>query len=256
MIGIKTREVVQWFGYCGDRFVETYRRHIDVPKLTEDKNYGLKVFLFDFAFARNGAPHAFRVAGVKAVSACENPNVELKTSFKDFWTGKCNKQGNPVFDPNLRNLDIPEIVKLVKDGALCEAFRKLKLRGVGHKIGSLFLRDLVILLGAEPKLTEETYRYCQPIDIWVRIVVGELCGTHLADGAAKYRLNPGDLAAVDNITQLSLKAGVSPLKVNAGIWYFSSNIVADRTRLRKLFDPVDVRRLKAESELMEGFLPT
>jgi hypothetical protein len=254
----KANDLVRWFEHCGDQFVKAYRtHHIDVPRLTEDRNYGLKVFLFDFAFARSGAPHAYRVAAVKAASGRDSSNADIRELFKEFCSGKRNKRGNPVFDRRIVQLDVPEIVKLVRHGALGAAFRELDLRGVGHKIRALFLRDLVILLKAEPKLQKnpKTYAYCQPMDVWVRFVVKQLCGDRRARGSQEYKLNRKDLAKAEDITRLSLDAGVSPLKVNAGIWYFSSNVVADKKRLKDLVGKGDAAKLKAELALMDGFLP-
>lgn len=162
-----------------------------------------------------------------------------------------------VFSPKIDKLDVPGITKLVREGNLVEAFDRLELQGMGHKIRALFLRDLAILFEVEEKLkaNPEQYRYCQPIDVWVRIVVEALCGKRAVSDSEKYRLSPNDLGAVDNINELCRVAGVSPLKVNAGIWYFSANVVQDRKRLKELIQSGDVRKLKAELKLMDGFLP-
>ena len=154
-------------------------------------------------------------------------------------------------------------MQLVAQGAIEEAFHKVVLKGLGHKLRALFLRDLVTLLKAEPKLgaDHDAYLWCQPIDVWVRFAAEELCGTRTtnslaARGSGKYGLGRADLAAASGIVELSIQAGVSPLRVNQGIWYFSANAVADEARLRALIRGGEPRELDAELELMKGFLPT
>ena len=78
---------------------------------------------------------------------------------------------------------------------------------------------------------------------------------HGRAGSAKYPLKGTDLAAARGIVDLSIEAGVSPLRVNQGIWYFSANAVADMRRLGNLIRSGDPSMLTAELALMDGFLP-
>ena len=269
----KKQDVVKWCAQCGESFVNAYWSKIDAERLTKDADYGLKVLLFNNAYARDGAPKAYPIAAVKAVSSRKDSRKTIRELFIMFRSAKVkdlsegakkehpsdgwNKSNNPVFSPKIDKLDVPSITKLVREGNLVEAFDKLELQGMGHKIRALFLWDLVILYKVEEKLklNPEQYRYCQPIDVWVRIVVEALCGKRAVSDSKKYRLSPNDLGAVDNINELCRVAGVSPLKVNAGIWYFSANVVQDRKRLKELIQSGDVKKLQTELKLMEGFLP-
>src|SRR5258708_38842656 len=77
--------------------------------------------------------------------------------------------------PNRAELDLPAIIAQAEEGNLAEAFHSIQLRGVGHKIASFFLRDVITLTQSESKVTGvEKYLYCQPIDIWVGYVVDTL----------------------------------------------------------------------------------
>ena len=238
----KMHAIVRWFADCSDRYVRANLAHIDVHRLEADLHYGLKLFFFAWAFERSGAPRAYRIAAVKAVSSLKNSNEELSELFGKFCEGKIGvetesrfwKKGNiPVIDPKLVNFDVPVIVQRVKEGALREAFDKLELRGMRHKLKAFFLRDLVTLLEAEPKLNgdHDAYVWCQPIDVWIRLAASELCEgkavVRVRGDCAKYQLGGDDLAAAINMIQLCRDAGVSPLRVNQGIWYFAANAVAD-----------------------------
>jgi len=253
--------------------VEAYLSHVDVQRLAGDRDYGLKLFFFTWAFERAGAPRAYRIAAVRAVSSLKGSQAELPKLFGKFCAGKTLaratgpesrfwKGGVPAVDPKIGDFDVRSIVKLVGHGELGEAFQKLALKGIGHKLRAFFLRDLVTLMDAEPKLggDREAYLWCQPIDVWVRFAAEELCGTRTIPrvhrASTKYRLSRADLSAATSIVDLSIEAGVSPLKVNQGIWYFGANAVADETRLRELISAGEVRKLGAELALMEGFLPT
>ena len=151
---------------------------------------------------------------------------------------------------------------MVGQGALGEAFHKLALKGLGHKLRAFFLRDLVTRLKAEPKLgsAPEAFVWCHPIDVWVQFAAKELCRTRTLRpvpkaSTKKYELSRADLAAARGIVELAIEARVSPLKVNQGLWYFSANAMADEARLRELICCGDGGKLDAELELMAGFLP-
>lgn len=71
----------------------------------------------------------------------------------------------------------------------------------------------------------------------------------------KYKLTPNDFMAACQIIELCIHADVSPVRVNQGIWYFCANAVACPQRLCDLIRCGDINKIKAEIELMEGFLP-
>ena len=256
-------DVVRWFARCADRYREAYLSHIHCQRLVGDAKYGLKLFLFTWAFERAGAPKAYRIAAVKAVSAMSGSPRALSELFEDYCRGKLNPNLNPALDPRLAKLDIPAIVDRVRTGALPDAFRALTLTGVGHKLRAFFLRDLVTLFKAESSLRreKEAHLWCQPIDVWVRTAASVLGRTRTLERPVRGSrthpaLSTADLAAARAIVELSLDRGVSPLAVNQGIWYFSSNVVADQRRLRELLDGGTPHSLDIELQLMNGFLPT
>jgi hypothetical protein len=236
-------------------------QYIDTQRLSEDSSYGLKAFLFGWAFERAGAPRGYRIAAAKSVSSLGQAQGDLPRLFKKYWHGKVNAKLNPMLDPALAKLSVPAIVKMVRAGAIETAFQSIDIRGIGPKIRAFFLRDLVTLLNAESKLERNLSALilCQPIDVWVRFAAKELpdIQTSLSVPAhlRKLGLNSGDLAVAARIIELSKKAGVSPLKVNQGIWYFSAYVVSDRNRLQQLIADGHPDALEEELRLMAGFMP-
>lgn len=260
MMPRSTAEPYQFFSDCGDRYRSAYLAEIDAARLRKDRDYGAKHFLFRWAFERAGAPRVFRVAAIKAINSVRRDRSKLPDLFTRFCTGKTNPKLNPVIDPRIAELDIPSIARCLERGAIDEAFRGLALNGVGHKLRAFFLRDLVCILDVEALLAGRVDRYlwCQPIDIWVRLTAERLAVGEIAAGDINpkaYRLGRQDFRAAISVIHSSFAAGVSPISVNQGIWYFASNVVADAGRLAGLLRPRKRTVLDAELALMAGFLP-
>jgi hypothetical protein len=259
----RSAEVLRWFAQTGECYVRTNlsSSRIDIERLRSDREYGLKIFLSNWAYERSGAPRGYRIAAVKAISSTWPDLRALPAAYLRFYHGKRNEQLNPVGDPRLAQLDIPEVVAQVEQGELAAAFAGLTLRGVGPKIKAFFIRDIVTLTLSETRLDSlGNYLYCQPIDIWVRETV-ELLNLPAPVlprplSTADYGfISRDDLLAAARLTAASLQAAVSPLKVNQGIWYFCANGVADSGRLRELLSQGGASALADELALMDGFLP-
>jgi len=101
------------------------------------------------------------------------------------------------------------------------AFNSLKsIWGIGDKIASFYLRDLVDVMNIS--LNNTQYRYLlQPIDIWVERTVKIL--------AANQGMNKNQVAKW--IVNTSIQYNINPEQVNMGIWFFCSTIVGSEYRL-------------------------
>jgi hypothetical protein len=198
------------------------------------------------------------VAGVKAVTVYQGeqrPLDSLSSIFECFYSGKKNKPNNPIFDPLFCQIRMPGVVAFIERGDLATAYLALKANGAGVKVRRFFLRDVAMATNAErTSWTMEQHMYCQPIDVWVRAAMK--C---LGDPGQPLENPKCDLAACDRrkaarLIQLSQAAGVSPMHVNHGIWYFASHCVADENRLVHLLKNCDVIALQNEIDLMEDFV--
>ena len=101
-----------------------------------------------------------------------------------------------------------------------------EINGIGSKIASLFLRDVAVMYNLFP--AEDRY-LLQPVDVWVRRAYEKL--------ARKQINNEQDIEPVQRwILEGATREGVYAEAVNAGIWYFSSQIADSNYRLSKALD--------------------
>jgi hypothetical protein len=265
------KELMTFFVDFGDRFIQKHLRYFDIARMKKkDDLYAMKVFLGSYAFARAGAPRGYPIAAIKSVSYVESGRASegsLWSVFKDFYGGKKIKNAMPVQDHRLMKTDFPHVVRSISEGRVEEAFSRLDFEGVGHKIKSMFIRDMVYLTEAKPR-TERTidwYLYAQPIDVWVRKTAGLLLQK---DGArpleydkehslkpSDFGMNKSDFQIATRIIAACLRENLSPLKLNMGIWYYCSRVVADAARLRTILKERSVKVLRDELGLIQEFLP-
>lgn len=255
----------EFFEGLAERYRSTFApAQMQLSRLRSDPGYGLKSFLYHFAFERAGAPRGYRVAAAKAVELAyrDGSPGSIPQRFREFYGGKPNKKLNPCLDPRIGAIDMRTVVHRVTVGDLRGAFDLLDLRGIGHKLRSFFLRDLVSILGVEEDCGTEPCNllYCQPVDTWVRQTAESLLSDVAADWPknlrlSSYRLSRRDARTGLKVIRASVDAGVSSLHVNQGMWYFASQIVADARRLRQLLETRDAALLRREAELLEGFAP-
>lgn len=208
----------------------------------ENPKEALSLFLEGYAFSRNvrnlSYPHV-----AKSV-------LDKKTELpfpKEFWkkfkeelgSEKPNEKLNPLCHTDkgckcalcvLRQEGYeskPNIVtvsrQLLENGEVQKTYKVIKrIRGIGPKITSLFLRDVADWFHVQ---VENSNRYLlQPIDAWVRRTVEVLSPN---DGKRRDK----DIGTW--ICEESRKFNANPEKVNQGIWYFGSQIAYSKFRLKK-----------------------
>jgi virulence-associated protein VapD len=117
--------------------------------------------------------------------------------------------------------------------------RLCKISGIGTKIASYFMRDVACQNVANQFdcfLSDVSNRHLlQPIDIWTR---------RAAEGLSTKKFPDDDpTPAAKFIVNESLNAGVSPERVNQGMWYFGAEIAGTDYYLNKLLiDPDGSKR--------------
>lgn len=94
-----------------------------------------------------------------------------------------------------------------------EFLRIVDIRGVGPKMTSVFLRDVVFLYGLEERIDHIDRLYVQPIDKWIRLMAAEVIDEEGAADAADWIL-AGKLA------KYTRHAGVSGIRFNMGVTAF------------------------------------
>jgi hypothetical protein len=100
--------------------------------------------------------------------------------------------------------------KLIVSEGVTKAYQELiKLRAVKDKIASFTIRDILLM---NPKITVTDANICFPVDTWVKQIANKLgCSSDNPEEIKKY--------FIDTCTMKKL----SPLKINAGIWYIGFN---------------------------------
>ena len=228
------------------------------PNHSNDVWSSLSIFLEGYAFERQGRRPDYSHAAVDALILCRqnnpvlNPNSSL-TLWKLFSyllnNQKLNCRNNPLYPStnpnNLSNFNpskpslIEAIIQVIlptnltltsylkdlinRNRDIHSAYDLLtRIRGIGNKIASFFLRDLTNIMGINLQNIKNRH-FLQPIDIWVDRTIKII--------AKNSSLKKWQIA--DWILNNSLRNQISPEKVNMGIWFFCSQIITSEYRLKK-----------------------
>ncbi|MCL4511900.1 MAG: hypothetical protein M1470_12635 [Bacteroidetes bacterium] len=140
----------------------------------------------------------------------------------------------------MNTFDVSGAIQNVDQGRLKDTFDKLALNGVNHKIRSFFIRDIIYLLGKEDMVRDNCSNalFAFPVDTWVRTVLSTInfnrrltCDARRADYGT---IQKDDFKLASAAIQACYDQQVSPIKLNMGIWYFSSQCVGDMRRLKRV----------------------
>lgn len=102
-------------------------------------------------------------------------------------------------------------IEQIKLGKIEEMFNKLdNIYAIGDKLASIYLRDIIVVYHLDEFLESEDFKYCQPIDTWVKQVV------------LKIGIIKSEKTKIEDIKTAIIKycldAKVNPLLFNAGAW--------------------------------------
>lgn len=229
-------ETLDLFVYISALFRARFQKPLweKYPGYLEDSVKAVLVFLEGYAFERQGRNPAYAHVAVEAIARGITSPQGVWDRFVGLLGGqRLNRKLNPLFHNSRRCSCIwcatgPDNIIVtaktdVAEGHVKEAWHKLKeIRGVGPKIASLFLRDVVVQFDLNPA---SDYRWLlQPVDVWVRRGVAELMGKEANDKeVAKW--------VVANCRK--------PEAVNQGLWYFGAQIAGSDFRLKKSINNLD-----------------
>ena len=223
------------------------------PNHSRDIWDSLAIFLGEYAFERQGRRPDYFHAAVDALFWCKQQNngnltqnviSDIWRRFSELLKNQLNKKNNPLYpsiEPDNKRLSkenssVIEIVinkkitpsfttyfqnQINQDSKIQGAFNLLKdIRGVGDKIVSLYLRDLVDAMNISLDHIPDRY-LLQPIDIWVERTIKILATNQSMDRekVAKW--------VVDKAKEYD----INPERVNMGIWFFCSQVVKSEYKL-------------------------
>jgi hypothetical protein len=98
--------------------------------------------------------------------------------------------------------------------------RMVDIRGVGPKVSSLFMRDMVYIFNLEEQLDHVDRLYVQPMDKWIRLIA-----PYIID-----EVEPGEAAdwvLAGKIAKYTRHGGISGIAFNMGANYFGAREVRD-----------------------------
>lgn len=227
-----------------------YKNYILDENILGDEFHSLKTFLTGYAYERNVAVKIYRDLAVKALEMTflskkimeitENDAEQAWKTYKDLKEKIYDRSNqklrlNPLRNPMnvdcgiLARMAERHIVNLstfllteIKANNAREAHDFLReIRGIGAKIASFYLRDLVF----QSKMDEATVNECfllQPVDVWVNQVVEIIA----EDAKEKTLIQKQQL-----ILQLCSESNVSAIDFNTGAWVLGSIIARDADTL-------------------------
>ena len=204
----------------------------------------LVAFLRGYAFERAG--RSPRYAGA-AVSVIERYRPISKNPAKNFsewvWTRflkeieafpdakGANKKNNPLAPIGGGQIPITElvleqeshmfnlsswVVRGIRDDDAEGVFTRLtKVRGIGRKIASFYMRDISVAFGIHDSKTQPPECF-QPIDTWTKRGAKALARRFGWDEPET------DSACVSVLTDASTRCSVDARILNTGLWYFGS----------------------------------
>ncbi len=254
----------RFFAQLGTLFEARFLRPLwqKYPSPETDDWEAIGIFLAGYAFERQGAKPDYRHVATDVISELARQRCPLTHAntvqlawglFRDYsgetklnyannplcpqatsYTRKtgpattCNKSFIEFLHDISRSGLPPNIVVFAKTGLQLDHTRDVhnaiqEINGIGPKIASLFLRDVAVIYNVFP--TKDRH-LLQPVDVWVKRAFEKI--TRYKSG------NSQDIETVQRgILEEATKAGERAEAVNAGMWYFSSQIADSDYRLSK-----------------------
>ena len=228
------------------------------PNMESDWLQALQFYLHGYAYERQGRSPEYSNAAVEAVElAVQTGSGKLDSEFPlRTWSAfleilrlPTSEGANPKMNPlypyestgktsvtqlvlNLDDYDynlVQTVLSLLKKGSVKLAHTFLcQIRGTGNKINSLFLRDIVLMYELP---IDQRHLLLQPIDVWIRRMFRLLIGLSADVPKGVRDAYSDDIKIAELIVDLAVKAGVSPLIVNQGAWFFGAQIMRTKYRL-------------------------
>jgi len=245
------------------------------PAHDSDSFDALALFLDGYAFARQGAKPDFNHAAVDVIKELkkqgqmladknapqiawhmfcgylQNQGLNLAncplcpsgTNYDRRRTGLSQTHGKSVleFVGGMEKLRLSSnIITWAKYSIQMDQVRDYHTRlcginGIGPKIASLFLRDVASFYRVFPS---KDRNLLQPVDVWIQRISNYLLQDKLSkEEIAKW------------IVRQAIQSGINPEAVDAGMWYFGSQIAGSNYRMAKALDDLAYAKALLEEHM-------
>lgn len=172
-------------------------------------------------------------------------------------TEKLNEKANPIMDKAILSFNPQNTVNLVKQEKIKDAFDSIKLKGLGHKIKSLFLRDMSLLYSDKKSFSIEEFLYLFPIDVWIKeflLVLNIEKMEKYPDEKSYDNLSKKDRELGFDFINYCMKNHLDIRKLDAAIWFYCAKVIGSKERLKYLLKKDSVDVLKEEWQLYFKYL--
>jgi len=252
------------------------------PNHTNNIWHSLAIFLEGYAFERQGKNPDYPYAAVDALfySMEQNNNIFNRQIINLMWdrfsellnNQNLNQRNNPIYPSinpdNLRigneRFSLVEVVideNIIPQNTLATYVRNLinqthniqtpfniltMIRGIGPKIASFYLRDLVYIMNID-LANIQNRTLLQPIDTWVKRTVEILTNDENMNNRQQI---------AEWVVSNCLENNINPERVNMGMWFFCSQIVKSEYKLRRILNNLnDAQNLLQEyREILENVI--
>lgn len=128
-------------------------------------------------------------------------------------------------DDEIGNIWMDILQAIVQSGRVEPIHEKITdIKGIGPKVGSLVLRDMVALYDLESHIDPSDYHYLQPVDTWIRRI-GPMLTEEINDKTA-------DWVIAGKLSKLCRRNRVSGVRFNQGVQYLAIVEVRDLEKLK------------------------
>jgi len=251
-------DIIRTVNQLGQRYYwdpQGFQDRDHIRELVGDWRRALKAFLSSYAFERSGRSPYYSGAALKAVDQYEQDvpgkdfEIALWQSFRDFLAGrKVNAKNNPLRPAGNGHNSLSRLIVTLEDfdynlvhwssalaskGDIEVSWKRLvEIRGVGPKIASLYLRDIVDAFEIDESCVGNK-AYLQPIDIWTRRGAKILAEMFLITSPK----SDWDYAQV--LVKVSERAGVRSSLTNTGLWILGAQLAGNSDGFREALSSID-----------------
>jgi hypothetical protein len=240
-------EAVKRLASFGSVYRNTFINHPNFKKQFTDNYTALHCFLETYAYEHQGSAKAYPIIATQTIEKIFNGKVETVSSThcseawqtyqyiakNDFNELRVNPTHNPMnnYDGVLSIMaqqkvsNLAEYTKnlLEKDGAKKAHEFIDEIKGIGPKIASFYLRDIVCLSGLDENKIQDSF-YLQPFDTWLEQAFSLITKNGETSLESKQR----------TLVELCKVANCSPVAFNQGSWIVGSQIAGDFQSFRRI----------------------
>lgn len=251
-VAIVVRELAERYGpfYVQELMLPRLLQHLPLSDRSEENARALlcdpigclRAIFHEYAFARRGKErHDLGVIAVKALDrATEEHEFFNREDAVFVWQAfeeVCAEEKQKPMEQLNRGVlqGLPELVQEIQQnggsGSIAlwivdsarrtgrienQFMRMIDIRGVGPKLSSLILRDVVYLFNLEDRIDPVDRLYFQPIDRWSR-VVGEFVIEDYEDAP--------DWILAGKLSKVARLSGAKGVMFNMGVTYYGTRVV-------------------------------